>query len=73
MSASHVDFGDKTQVNRVTMTAMVIFHVLAVVALFYTTWQAVVVAIALHWICIGWGIGMGITVSTPTGRMKRQR
>ena len=59
MSVSHTDFGDKTQVNWVTMTAMVIFHILAVVALFYTTWQAVVVAIALHWICIGWGIGMG--------------
>lgn len=41
------------------MIAMVVFHILAVVALFYTTWQAVVVAIALHWICIGWGIGMG--------------
>ena len=32
---------------------------LAVVALFYTTWQAVAVAVVLHWICIGWGIGLG--------------
>ena len=35
------------------------FHVLAVAALFYTTWQAVAVAATLHWICVGWGIGMG--------------
>ena len=59
MSLSHIDFGDKTKVNRVTMTAMVVFHILAVVAVFYTTWQAVVVAVVLHWACIGWGIGMG--------------
>ena len=59
MSVSHIDFGDKTKVNRVTMTAMVAFHILAVAAFFYTTWQAVVVAVLLHWICIGWGIGMG--------------
>jgi len=59
LGLSHIDFGDKTKVNRVTMTAMVAFHILAVVAIFYTTWQAVVVAFVLHWACIGWGIGMG--------------
>ena len=32
MSASHIDFGDKTKVNWVTMIAMVIFHILAVTA-----------------------------------------
>ena len=59
MSASPIDFGDKSKVNRVTMTAMVIFHILAVTALFYTTWQAVAVAAVLYWACTGWGIGMG--------------
>ena len=59
MTVSHIDFGDKTKVNRVTMTAMAMFHILAVIAIFYTTWQAVVVAVVLHWACIGWGIGMG--------------
>ena len=59
MSTSHPDFGDKSKVNRVTMIAMVAFHILAVAALFFVTWQAVVVAVVLHWICIGWGIGMG--------------
>ena len=55
----HVDFGDKNSINWVTMTVMVVFHILAVGALFYTTWQAVAVAVILHWICGGWGIGMG--------------
>jgi len=59
LTSSHVDFGDKNKVNWVTMIAMVAFHILAVTALFFTTWQAVVVAVALHWICIGWGIGLG--------------
>ena len=59
MTTSHPDFGDKTKVNWVTMIAMVAFHILAVAALFFVTWQAVVVAVVLHWICIGWGIGMG--------------
>jgi fatty-acid desaturase len=59
LTVSHIDFGDKTKVNRVTMTAMAMFHILAVIAIFYTTWQAVVVAVVLHWACIGWGIGMG--------------
>ena len=41
------------------MIAVAIFHILAVVALFYATWDAVLLAVVLHWMCIGWGIGMG--------------
>lgn len=52
-------FGDRKAINWVTVGAFGVFHVLAVVALFYTTWSAVLVAVALHWICIGWGIGLG--------------
>ena len=61
MSASDIAFGNrnKIKINWVTATAMVIFHILAIAAVFYTTWQAVVVAVALHWMCVGWGIGMG--------------
>ena len=59
MTASAVNFGDRSRINWVTLVALGAFHVLAVAALFYTTWQAVAVAVALHWICIGWGIGMG--------------
>ena len=59
MTASADSFGDRSKVNWGTLGVMGAFHLLAVAALFYTTWQAVAVAAALHWICIGWGIGMG--------------
>jgi fatty-acid desaturase len=54
-----INFGDRSKVNWGTMIVMVVFHILAIVALFHTTWQAVVVAAVLHWVCVGWGIGMG--------------
>ena len=38
---------------------MVSFHVLAITAFFFVTWQAVVVAVGLHWVCGCWGITMG--------------
>ena len=59
MATKDVDFASGDRISWVTASAFVIFHVLAVVALFHTTWQAVVVALALHWMCIGWGIGLG--------------
>ena len=59
MATNELNFNDRTQISWVTATAFAIFHVLAVVALFYTTWQAVLVAFVLHWVCISWGIGMG--------------
>ncbi|MCH7749119.1 MAG: fatty acid desaturase, partial [Acidobacteria bacterium] len=59
LRTSELDLGSRDKISWVTTTALVIFHILAVVALFYTTWQVVVLALALHWVCIGWGIGMG--------------
>lgn len=56
---AELDFGDRSKINWTTLIAMSIFHVLAVVAFFFFTWDALLVAIALHWIAIGWGIGMG--------------
>ncbi len=50
---------DRSKINWVTLIAIAIFHVLTVVAFFHVTLSAVLVALALHWICIGWGIGMG--------------
>ncbi|MBI1358369.1 MAG: acyl-CoA desaturase [Acidobacteria bacterium] len=38
---------------------MAIFHVLAVMAFFYVDWGAIALAAALHWLAIGWGIGLG--------------
>ena len=54
-----MDFGSRDTISWDTLSAMVAFHVLAVVALFYVTWSALLVAFILHWVCIGWGIGMG--------------
>jgi fatty-acid desaturase len=59
VATTEPNFNDRSKISTVTTTAFVIFHVLTVVALFYTTWQAVVVAAVLHWVCISWGIGMG--------------
>jgi fatty-acid desaturase len=50
---------DRSKINWVTLIAVAIFHVLTVVAFFHVTWGAIVLAVVLHWICIGWGIGMG--------------
>ena len=47
------------KVNTVTLIAMGAFHVLAAAAFFYVDWGAIALAIALHWIAIGWGIGLG--------------
>ncbi|HJO37550.1 MAG: fatty acid desaturase [Vicinamibacterales bacterium] len=57
--SADVNFGNRDKINWITLVAMVIFHVLAVAALFHTTWSAAVVALVLHWICVGFGIGLG--------------
>ena len=59
MHIDAIDLGDRSKLSWVTTTVMVIFHVLAVAALFFATWDAVVVAVVLHWICCSWGICMG--------------
>ncbi len=59
MSINELDLSSRDKISWITAIALVIFHTLAVVALFYTTWQVVVLALVLHWVCIGWGIGMG--------------
>ena len=59
MPVTASEFGARHSINWLTTGVMVSFHVLAVVALFNATWGAVAVAVALHWICGGWGICMG--------------
>ncbi|MFV0388728.1 MAG: acyl-CoA desaturase [Pyrinomonadaceae bacterium] len=48
---------DKIQYH--TIVAVTIFHVLAVVALFYFSWQNLVAAVVCWWISGSWGIGLG--------------
>ena len=59
MHTNELNFNDRSKISWVTAMAFGSFHILAVVALFYTTWQLVVLALALHWVCVSWGIGMG--------------
>ena len=54
-----VKFGDKTRVNWGTCIAMGLFHIGAVAALFFFSWTNLIVAAAIYWIAISWGIGMG--------------
>jgi sn-1 stearoyl-lipid 9-desaturase len=45
-------------INWITASVMIIFHVLAVVALFFFTWKALFVALFLWWLSASVGIGM---------------
>ena len=46
-------------VNWLTAAIMVLFHVGAVAAFWFTTWTNVVVALVLHWFAVGLGISLG--------------
>ncbi len=57
---SEVNFPGKTSgINWRTVVPLALLHVGAVAAFFVFQWQAVIVAALLHWMAIGWGIGMG--------------
>jgi stearoyl-CoA desaturase (delta-9 desaturase) len=46
-------------INWITVIVMAIFHIGAVVALFYFSWKGLFLALALWWVAGSWGIGMG--------------
>ena len=48
-----------TTLNYITAIVMVLFHVGAVAALFYFSWTNFFVALALHWMAVGFGISLG--------------
>jgi fatty-acid desaturase len=50
---------DRGPINWLTASVMVVYHVLAVVALFHFSWKGVVVAAVLWWISGSLGIGIG--------------
>ena len=45
--------------NLVTASFMVVFHILAVAALFFFSWTNLLVALVLHWFAVGFGISLG--------------
>jgi fatty-acid desaturase len=49
---------DRDEVNWVTASFMMLFHVGAIAALFFFTWKAFLVAVVLWWMATSLGIGM---------------
>jgi sn-1 stearoyl-lipid 9-desaturase len=47
------------EINWVTATAMLLFHVGAIAALFFFSWKMVLLAVFLNWVAGSLGIGMG--------------
>jgi fatty-acid desaturase len=47
------------KINWITCVVLVVFHVLAVTALFQFTWTNLIVAGVLYWVAVGLGISMG--------------
>ena len=48
-----------SSINWVTAIFMVLFHVGALAAFWFTTWTHVIVALVLHWFAVGLGISLG--------------
>jgi len=48
-----------SNVNWITAGFMVAFHILAVAAFWFFSWQNLVVALVLHWMAVGFGISLG--------------
>ena len=54
-----IEFGNTNRLNLLTCTALAIFHVGAVAALFFFSWTNLIAAVVVNWIALSWGIGMG--------------
>src|SRR3979409_1718132 len=48
-----------SKINWLTCIVLVVFHALAVAALFQFTWTNLIVAAVLYWVAVGLGISMG--------------
>ena len=48
-----------SKINWLTCIVLVVFHALAVTALFQFTWTNLIVAAFLYWVAVGLGISMG--------------
>ena len=59
MQATPTPFIRRDGINWISVSAFAVFHAGAVVALFFFTWPAFFAAVALYWISLSLGIGMG--------------
>lgn len=57
--APAIPFLNRNGINWISLIAFASFHLGAVAALFFFSWPAVLTALALYWISLSFGIGMG--------------
>jgi stearoyl-CoA desaturase (delta-9 desaturase) len=59
VSTDVIRISNRVRTNWITAIVLALFHIGAVAALFMFSWKAFAVALALHWICVGFGISLG--------------
>jgi stearoyl-CoA desaturase (delta-9 desaturase) len=59
LNTETVALPDYSRINWSTAVFLALLHIGAVAALFHFSWPALFAALALHWIALSWGIGMG--------------
>ena len=59
MSKHAIQLPNGPKINWVTTLILVGLHIGAVAAFFFFSWKSFFVALALHWVAVGWGISLG--------------
>ena len=59
MSKHAIPLPNGRKINWPTAVVLFFLHIGAVAALFMFSWKAFLVALALHWVAVGWGISLG--------------
>jgi fatty-acid desaturase len=59
MSKHAIPLPNGRKINWPTAVVLLFLHIGAVAAFFMFSWKAIFVALALHWIAVGWGISLG--------------
>ena len=59
MSKHAIQLPNGQKVNWVTTLILAGLHIGAIAAFFFFSWKSFFVALALHWVAVGWGISLG--------------
>jgi stearoyl-CoA desaturase (delta-9 desaturase) len=59
MSKHAIPLPNGRKINWPTAVVLFFLHIGAVAALFMFSWKAFLIAVALHWVAVGWGISLG--------------
>ena len=57
-------------INWISLTVFTLFHVGAIVPLFFFTWPAFSIALVLYWLSLSLGIGVAIIACSPIVPLK---